>query len=123
MLYYTMDFDRLELRRKINEMMKEFPERTRIIFYARLKYDISYRQLAEELGITLERVRQIHLKTLRMLKHPTRSKILRQFTIYGDDVTKNAEKCYLDDKVHLVVLEKPFYLHYQLMIFLIFLLL
>lgn len=82
MLYYTMDFDRFELRRKIDEMMKEFPERTRLIFYARFKYDITYKQLAKELGITLERVRQIHMKTLRILKHPKRSKILRQFTPY-----------------------------------------
>ena len=83
MLYYTMDFDKLELRREINKIMKEFPEKYRIILYARIKYNITYRQLGEELGISGQRVRELYNKTLRMLKHPKRSRILRQYTQYA----------------------------------------
>ena len=36
-------------------------------------------EVGQEFGVTRERIRQIEAKALRKLRHPTRSKVLRDF--------------------------------------------
>ena len=41
----------------------------------------TYENIGELLGITRERVRQIEGKSLRMLRHPSRSRLLREYIL------------------------------------------
>lgn len=104
---YVIDFERkMELRdlyRKLNEIMKNFSERERVIFVARLQYDIPYKQLGEELGITSNRVRQIYEKILRMLHHPKRVKVLSEYFEVVYDYRMKIKSMRSDDKVHVIL--------------------
>lgn len=104
---YAIDFEkqmeRRDLYRKLNEIMKTFSERERTIFVSRLQYDIPYKQLGEELGVTSNRVRQIYEKILRMLRHPKRVKILSEYFDVVHDYRKKIESMRNDDKVHVIL--------------------
>lgn len=39
---------------------------------------MTYQEIAGELGVTREQVRQIELKALRMLRNPKRSRLLKE---------------------------------------------
>lgn len=114
-MYYAIDFEkqmeRRELCRKINEMLKEFSPRYRRVIIGRIWDNMTYKQLGEELGVTTERVRQMYLKTLRILKHPKRSHILGE---YCDDIYEyriKTNSLYNDDKVHVITLDNIY--HYN----------
>jgi len=44
-------------------------------------YGRTLEQVAKEFGVTRERIRQIEAKTLRLLRHPQRSRRLKEFII------------------------------------------
>ncbi len=60
-----------------------FPRRCRRVFVLRFGLEDgrsrTLKEVGREVGVTRERIRQIEVKGLRMLRHPTRSSPLRAF--------------------------------------------
>lgn len=71
------------LRTEINEVLAGLTEREEKVLRLRFGLDDGRTRTLEEVGrefnVTRERIRQIEAKALRKLKHPTRSKRLRDF--------------------------------------------
>ncbi len=71
------------LQELINEMLDTLPEKEQKVLRMRFGLDDGYSHTLEEVGyvfnVTRERIRQIEAKALRRLKHPTRSKKLRDY--------------------------------------------
>lgn len=86
---YVIDFEKQmehrELCRKINEILQDFSPRYRRVLIGRIWDNMTYREIGEELGVTTERIRQMYMKMLRMLKHPKRSSILIQYCGFVND--------------------------------------
>ena len=76
---YEMDFDKEDLKRAIAKGMSDLSDREKQILKLRFWEDMTYEEVAAELGVTRERIRQIEARALRLLKHPTRSDRLRPF--------------------------------------------
>lgn len=74
---------RMELKDELNEVLLELTDREEKVL--RLRYGLDdgrYRTLEEvgkEFHVTRERIRQIEAKALRKLKHPSRSKKLKDY--------------------------------------------
>ena len=73
--------ENLEYRKKIDKMLKTLtPREERII---KLRYGLedntihTLEDIAKEFGITRERVRQLEVKAIRRLRHPSRLKIIK----------------------------------------------
>ena len=66
----------------LHQMVQRLPARLRTIVVARYGLDgaspLSYRQLGARLGLSHERVRQLHAQALVWLRHPAHSQHLRQ---------------------------------------------
>ncbi len=71
------------LQELINEVLSTLPEKEQKVLRMRFGLDDGYSHTLEEVGyvfnVTRERIRQIEVKALRRLKHPTRSKKLRDY--------------------------------------------
>jgi RNA polymerase sigma factor (sigma-70 family) len=76
---YEMDFDKEDLKRAIAKGMSDLSDREKQVLKLRFWEDMTYEEVASELGVTRERIRQIEARALRQLKHPTRSDRLRPF--------------------------------------------
>ncbi len=53
---------------------------------------MTFRESGEIMGITPERVRQIEHKGYRKLRHPTRSRVLKQFLTHNQSVEQTARR-------------------------------
>ncbi len=71
------------LQELINEVLDTLPDKEQKVLRMRFGLDDGYSHTLEEVGyvfnVTRERIRQIEAKALRRLKHPTRSKKLRDY--------------------------------------------
>lgn len=71
------------LKEQIQEVLSELNERERKVISLRFGIDDGYPRTLEEVGnifeVTRERIRQIEAKALRKLRHPRRSRKLRDF--------------------------------------------
>jgi RNA polymerase primary sigma factor len=71
------------LQELIDEVLSTLPEKEQKVLRMRFGLDDGYSHTLEEVGyvfnVTRERIRQIEAKALRRLKHPTRSKKLRDY--------------------------------------------
>lgn len=71
------------LREDLEEVMKSLTDRERTVLKLRFGLDDGHPRTLEEVGkvfnVTRERIRQIEAKALRKLKHPTRSKKLKEY--------------------------------------------
>jgi RNA polymerase primary sigma factor len=73
------------LRRQINEVLEELTERERKIILLRFGLEDDRARTLEEVGqefnVTRERIRQIEAKALRKLRHPSRSRRLKDYLL------------------------------------------
>jgi RNA polymerase primary sigma factor len=71
------------LKEELNQVMATLPEREQEVLRMRFGLDDGYSLTLEEVGlyfeVTRERIRQIEAKALRRLRHPKRSRILKDF--------------------------------------------
>jgi RNA polymerase primary sigma factor len=71
------------LREKIEETLNKLTPRERDVLRMRFGLDDGYSRTLEEVGrhfkVTRERIRQIEAKALKKLRHPQRSKKLREY--------------------------------------------
>jgi RNA polymerase primary sigma factor len=71
------------LRKQINMSLSTLSIReadiVSLFFGLNGKTALSVEEIADEFGLTRERVRQIKEKTIRMLRHRMRSKLLKQY--------------------------------------------
>ena len=71
------------LKEQIQDVLCELEDREREVISLRFGIDDGYPRTLEEVGkifnVTRERIRQIEVKALRKLRHPTRSRKLRDF--------------------------------------------
>ena len=71
------------LRRQINEVLAELTDRERKIILMRFGLEDDRTRTLEEIGqvfnVTRERIRQIEAKALRKLRHPSRSRKLKDY--------------------------------------------
>ncbi|MEW6727508.1 MAG: RNA polymerase sigma factor RpoD [Bacillota bacterium] len=71
------------LREQLNEVLKTLTEREQRVLRLRFGLDDGRTRTLEEVGqkfgVTRERIRQIEAKTLRKLRHPSRSKKLKDY--------------------------------------------
>ena len=71
------------LQELINEVLSTLPEKEQKVLRMRFGLDDGYSHTLEEVGyvfnVTRERIRQIEAKALRRLKHPTRSRKLKDY--------------------------------------------
>jgi len=71
------------LKEELNDVMATLPEREQEVLRMRFGLDDGYSLTLEEVGlyfeVTRERIRQIEAKALRRLRHPKRSRILKDF--------------------------------------------
>jgi RNA polymerase primary sigma factor len=73
----------LVLREQLESVLDTLTERERDVLKYRFGLDDGYQRTLEEVGrifkVTRERIRQIEAKALKKLKHPSRSRILRDY--------------------------------------------
>ena len=71
------------LREDLEDVMKSLTDRERTVLKLRFGLDDGHPRTLEEVGrvfnVTRERIRQIEAKALRKLKHPTRSRKLKEY--------------------------------------------
>lgn len=78
-------YDATELSEQLSEALHTLTPREQKVMRMRFHDDLTIEAVGCELFITRERARQIEMKALRKLRHPSRSKALRAF---ADDVRR-----------------------------------
>lgn len=68
-----------DIDRSLNQLSKREAEVIRMFFGIGIKHSMSLDEIASELGLTRERVRQIKETGLRRLKHNSRNKLLKSY--------------------------------------------
>ena len=72
-----------DLKERVREVLKTLAPREEKVLKMRFGIDVASEHTLEEVGkdfaVTRERIRQIEVKALRKLRHPSRSKKLRSF--------------------------------------------
>jgi RNA polymerase primary sigma factor len=72
-----------DLKEKVREILKSLTPREEKVLKMRFGIDVASEHTLEEVGkdfsVTRERIRQIEVKALRKLRHPSRSKRLQSF--------------------------------------------
>lgn len=76
----------------ISEVMSTLPERISAIVIKHTEYHMTYKEIAEEYSLSVERIRQLYLKGIRMLRHPSRFDKLIYVPISLDDLHRLKEE-------------------------------
>jgi DNA-binding CsgD family transcriptional regulator len=81
----TPQEDLADVSRVITEYMAEaLTKREMQVIRMRFWEDLTFEESAVKMGVTRERVRQIELKALRKLRHPTLRAKLREYSLWSD---------------------------------------
>lgn len=84
-----------DLKKRVREMLKTLSPREEKVIKMRFGIDVASEHTLEEVGkdfsVTRERIRQIEVKALRKLRHPSRSKKLRAFFETAEQETEPEE--------------------------------
>lgn len=86
--------DLADVKRIIAEFIDALTKREAIVIYMRFWGELTFEECAEKLGVTRERVRQIELKAMRKMRHPTLRAKLREYSQWSQWATwflKNAQ--------------------------------
>jgi RNA polymerase sigma factor (sigma-70 family) len=86
------DFDTPELKKHLTKAMSGLPERYQELLRLRYVEEMTFDEIAEKLGVTRERIRQMEAKALRYLRHPSRSDSLASFLENKKNISKNCVK-------------------------------
>jgi len=74
------DPDLWQLRERLFQVINSLPTgRHRLVILLRFFKEMTLDETSEILGVTRERIRQLEAKALRMLRHPNRSRIIKDF--------------------------------------------
>jgi RNA polymerase sigma factor (sigma-70 family) len=73
------DFDSPQLKKHLAKAMSGLPERYQEVVRLRFMEEMTLDEVARELGVTRERIRQMEAKALRYLRHPSQSDTLKTF--------------------------------------------
>ena len=115
---YELDFDNVD-KEKLKKILPKIIdtltiEKDKKVLLARFglapfKKEYTLNQIAKAMGVTLEVVRQREQRALRQLRHPSRSRDLRQFMRMEDVSPENEKKFHneLDDLVHKYFGDSP----------------
>lgn len=71
---YSRFGSRDEMRQAYAELIETLPPKQRTVIQARHFQQQTYRAIGDSLGLTVERIRQIHMSALRKLRHPARGR-------------------------------------------------
>ena len=102
-MYYTEDliFDQIyktELMLHIHEILNTLTERERTVITYRFYRNYNLEETGKRFGVSRERIRQIETKALRKLRHPVRSRKLKDFlnndycsinNTYGQNISRD----------------------------------
>jgi RNA polymerase primary sigma factor len=92
-----------DLKKRVREMLKTLSPREEKVIKMRFGIDVASEHTLEEVGkdfsVTRERIRQIEVKALRKLRHPSRSKKLRAF-FEGEEIMQEDDHHMPSDDSH-----------------------
>lgn len=71
---YSRFASRTEMRRAYAELIATLPPQQRAVIGSRHFEGQTYREIGDMMGLTVERIRQIHMSALRKLRHPVKSR-------------------------------------------------
>ena len=72
-----IDMTNAQVRAQVTQILSKLPPRMERMLRERFFQGLTLDQIGEKYSISRERIRQIEAKALRMLKHPSRARILR----------------------------------------------
>lgn len=95
-------FSRAEMRAAMWLLLKKLTAKQQRVLVWRFGLfdgdDYTLEEVAQKLGVTRERVRQIEAKALRLLRHPSRSKWIRTFVDPRADFRQRSELDVIDTR-------------------------
>ena len=110
------DFDYLDapfLAAAVDRVLNSLPDSRRIrnrlrknkyscedIIRMRFHEDMTLQEIADIVGVNRERIRQIEVKALRMLRHPSRSRWLKQYVV-GEDGLDYHARSFVEKERHV----------------------
>ena len=78
---YEVNFDKMNFSEDMSRVLDTLPDQMRLVLKARFGFlseeKMTLAQVGALMNLAPERIRQIQDKALRMLKHPSRSRLLR----------------------------------------------
>lgn len=83
------EYEKKELKAKLVNSLKTLTEKEEKVLKMRYFEDLTLREVANMLRLSVERIRQIESKAIRKLKHPSRSRELKSF-LYGEEADERA---------------------------------
>lgn len=82
-----LNFD-FELKVAVRELLETLNNQQRTVIILRFFGGYTLEEVGEVLGVTRERIRQVEAKALRILRHPSRSRKLKDFVKFQPVITR-----------------------------------
>ena len=76
-----MEWEKIDLRIDVEDAMSDLPERYKSVIIKRFYESKTLKAIGVDLGVTQERIRQMQAKALRMLRHPKRANLIKEYYI------------------------------------------
>ena len=80
------EYEGSEIEERVESVMIKIPERDREILRKRFWENKTYKEIANEMGVSSSRIRDIENHALRLLYHPTRARKLMPSLFEGMDL-------------------------------------